>query len=82
MQTTTVELDHRASGAFEVFLFWHRDLEAVSLTIRDNRSGRRLELPVAHDRALQAFRHPFAHAASLGVDYVTNLAAAPSEAAA
>ncbi|MCW2596710.1 MAG: hypothetical protein JWP39_2598, partial [Jatrophihabitans sp.] len=35
MDTTIVELDYRRSGAFEVSLLWHRDLEAVSLTIRD-----------------------------------------------
>jgi hypothetical protein len=49
----------------------------VSLTIRDNRSGRSLELPVVHDRALQAFRHPFAYAASSGIDYAASLAASP-----
>jgi hypothetical protein len=73
MDTTIVELDHRESGPFEVTLFWHRDLEVVSLTIRDNRSARSLELPVVHDRALQAFKHPFAYAASAGVDYAAGL---------
>lgn len=82
MDTTIAELDHRESGPFEVSLLWHRDLEAVSLTIRDNRSGRSLELPVAHDRALQAFRHPFAFAASGGVDYAARLAIASSATAA
>jgi hypothetical protein len=68
MDTTIVELDSRISGAFEVALLWHRDLEAVSLTIRDSGSCRSLELPVAQDRALQAFKHPFAYAASIGVE--------------
>ncbi|MCW2657585.1 MAG: hypothetical protein JWR06_1778 [Jatrophihabitans sp.] len=77
MDTTIVELDYRRSGAFEVSLLWHRDLEAVSLNIRDSRSCRSLELPVAQDRALQAFRHPFAYAASIGIDYGANLAVAP-----
>jgi hypothetical protein len=76
MDTTIVELDHRKSGPFEVSLLWHRDLEAVSLTIRDNRSGGSLELPVVHERALQAFKHPFAYAASDGVDYAARLALA------
>ncbi|MGX7679371.1 hypothetical protein ACSMXN_10785 [Jatrophihabitans sp. DSM 45814] len=73
MDDTIVELDHRPSGSFEVSLLWHRDLEVVSLIIRD-RSGRSLEIPVVHDRALQAFKHPFAYAASIGVDYLTSLA--------
>ncbi len=76
MDTTRAELDHRTSDTVEVSLLWHRDLDAVSLTIRDRRSGKSLEIPVARDRALQAFRHPFAYAASIGVDYATNLAAA------
>jgi hypothetical protein len=37
MDTTIMELDHRSSGPFEVTLLWHRDLEAVTLTIRDSR---------------------------------------------
>jgi hypothetical protein len=71
--TTVAELDYRESGVFAVSLLWHRDLEAVSLTIRDRRSCRSLELPVAHDRALQAFKHPFAYAAAIGVDCGNNL---------
>jgi hypothetical protein len=76
MNTTIAELDHRKSGPFEVSLLWHRDIEAVSLTIHDNRSGRSLELPVVHDRALQAFKHPFAFAASGGVDLAAGLGVA------
>jgi hypothetical protein len=71
MDTVIVELDHRHSGAVDVFLLWQRDLKAVRLTIRDSRSGLSLELPVPHDRALQAFKHPFAYAASIGVDYAS-----------
>jgi hypothetical protein len=80
MQSTIMELDHRVSGAFALSLLWHRDLDDVTLTIRDNRSGRWLELPVERDLALKAFMHPFAHAASIGIDYVTDLAAATSAA--
>lgn len=76
MDNTILELDHRKSGPFEVTLLWHRDLETVSLTIRDIRSDRSLELPVVHERARQAFKHPFAYAASGGVDYAACLAVA------
>jgi hypothetical protein len=82
MDTAIVELDCRHSGAVDVSLLWHRDLGAVSLTIRDSQSGHSLELPVAHDRALQAFKHPFAYAASIGVDYATTLAVTPPPTAA
>jgi hypothetical protein len=77
MGTAVVELDYRRSGAYEVSLLWHRGREAVSLTIRDSRSGRALEFPVIHARARQAFQHPFAYAASIGVDYPAHLAATP-----
>ena len=60
----------------------HRDLEVVSLTIRDRRSCRSLELPVVNDRALQAFKHPFAYAASGGVDFAACLALPPPATAA
>lgn len=76
MDTTRAELSYRKSGRVEVSLLWHRDLDAVSVTIRDDLSGKSLEIPVARERALQAFKHPFAYAASIGVDYVTNLTAA------
>jgi hypothetical protein len=77
MDATILELDQRKSGAFEVSLLWHREIEVVSLRIRDNRSGRSLEVPVTHDRAMQAFKHPFAAAASGGVDVATDLALPP-----
>jgi hypothetical protein len=82
MDTTVVELDNRSSGPFEVSLLWHRDLEIASVTIRDRRSGRSLELPVVHDRALLAFKHPFAYAASRGIDDNAGLAAVPPATAA
>jgi hypothetical protein len=77
MDSTIVELDHRKGGPFEVSLLWHRDIEVVCLMIRDNRSGRSLELPVVHDQALQAFKHPFAYAASVGIDFTASLAPPP-----
>jgi hypothetical protein len=69
VDTAIVELDYRQGGGFEVALLWHRDIEAVSLTIRDSRSGQSLEVPVAHDQAMQAFNHPFAYAASISAHY-------------
>jgi hypothetical protein len=82
MDTAIVERDHRHSGAIDAFLLWQRDLDAVSLTIRDSRSGLSLELPVAHDRALQAFKSPFAYVASIGVDYASTSAVTPPATAA
>jgi hypothetical protein len=74
MDITIMELDYRKSGPFDVLLLWHRDIEVVSVTIRDNGSGRSLELVVLHELALEAFKHPFAYAASVGVDVAASLA--------
>jgi hypothetical protein len=41
-----------------------------------------LDLPVVHDRALLAFKHPFVYAASRGIDDNAGLAAVPPATAA
>jgi len=38
--------------------------DAVTVSADDTRDGRRFDLAVARDRALEAFRHPFAYAAA------------------
>lgn len=65
---TTVELDSRRSAYVEVTLLWQRDTDQLLVTVRDNRTGEVLEIPVAAgDQAMHAFRHPYAYAASIGV---------------
>ena len=65
----TVELDYRRGAEIEVSLLWHRDTGRLSVTVRDNSTGEMLRIPVAADKALHAFHHPYAYAA-LTVDVV------------
>jgi hypothetical protein len=57
------ELALRESDGITVQLLWEPDLDALTLTVEDGRAGIRFELPVARDRGLEAFYHPFAYAA-------------------
>lgn len=57
------ELAARESDGVRVVLLWHRDENAVSVSVEDARAGDRFQLHVAPDRALDAFYHPFAYAA-------------------
>jgi hypothetical protein len=73
----TVELDYRRGAEVEVSLLWHRHTNQLSVTVRDNGTGEVLEIPVAADRALHAFRHPYAYATSIGVGYASTAALTP-----
>jgi hypothetical protein len=57
------ELAARESGGLRVLLLWHPRSDEVSVSVDDTRTGECFELPVQRDRALDAFYHPFAHAA-------------------
>jgi hypothetical protein len=57
------ELASRESDGLTVVLCWHPREYAVTLAVSDSRNGERFELPVASDRALEAFYHPFGYAA-------------------
>ena len=59
----TRELAVRESDGIHVLLLWHPNEDALTVTVEDARIGDRFQLPVAPDRALEAFYHPFAYAA-------------------
>jgi hypothetical protein len=65
MSTTDTrrELAQRVSDGIEVQLLWSADDDSVSVAVGDHRDGVVFELPVAGDRAMHAFNHPFADAA-------------------
>jgi hypothetical protein len=65
MSTTDTrrELAHRVSDGIEVQLLWSAHDDSVSVAVCDHRDGVVFELPVARERALHAFNHPFAYAA-------------------
>ena len=68
METATVELDYRRGVEIEVSLLWRRHTDQIIVTVRDNRTGGLLEIPVAPEQAMHAFQHPYAYAASVGID--------------
>jgi hypothetical protein len=55
------ELAARVNDGIHVLLLWHPADDAVTVSVADDRTGERFELPVAPDRALDAFYHPFAY---------------------
>jgi hypothetical protein len=59
----TRELAARVSDGLVVLLLWHPDDNALTVSVEDSRLGDRFHLAVAHDRALDAFYHPYAYAA-------------------
>jgi hypothetical protein len=60
---TRRELAHRVADGIEVQLLWSTSDDTVSVAVCDHRDGVVFELPVARERALHAFNHPFAYAA-------------------
>jgi hypothetical protein len=61
--TDTRELAARESDGIHVLLLWHPRANALTVSVEDARLGDCFQLSVAPDRALDAFYHPFAHAA-------------------
>jgi len=61
--TARRELAHRVADGIEVQLLWSAADDRVSVAVCDHRDGVVFELPVAPDRAMHAFNHPFAYAA-------------------
>lgn len=55
------ELAHRSAGGLEITLYWDAEDDSTSLEIFDATTETTLHFAVARERALDAFRHPFAH---------------------
>ena len=56
------ELDHRLSGRLDIRLLWDAHENSTSIEIRHRAlGGEPLRFDVPPARALEAFRHPFAH---------------------
>jgi hypothetical protein len=59
----TRELAYRVNDGIRVYLLWHPADDSVSVSVDDEKTGERFQLPVPGDQALFAFNHPFAYAA-------------------
>jgi hypothetical protein len=55
------ELAHRASGGIEVTLYWSPDDGGTSVEVRHAATEEMIAFPIAPDRALDAYYHPFAN---------------------
>jgi hypothetical protein len=60
----TRELAYRAADGVEVSLLWPVGEHRVLVHVKDQTSDRSFELSVDADKALDAFHHPYAYAAS------------------
>jgi hypothetical protein len=62
------ELAYRVSGGIEITLYWSADDDSTSVEIFHAATEQTLHFTVAHERALDAFYHPFAHLAARSDD--------------
>ena len=68
-------LAHRSTDGIEVSLFWSKPSNRVTIELVDGRIDEHLEFEVAHEKALDAFRHPSAYAPTQALDLVETKAA-------
>ena len=57
------ELDRRTSDGIDVRLLWNQNDDQVIVAVADARTGDDFEIEVARHEAMDAFHHPYVHAA-------------------
>ena len=62
------ELDRRHSDGIDVRLLWNQTADQIVVSVFDFKTGDAFEIQVEAGEALDAFRHPYAHAAFRGID--------------
>jgi hypothetical protein len=66
------ELASRGTNGITVRLLWSRSTNVVTVAVVDDANDDHFELILdEHDRALDVFHHPFAHAAARGIEFRT-----------
>jgi hypothetical protein len=66
------ELASRETNGITVRLLWSRSTNLATVTVDDGANDDYFELILGeHDRALDVFHHPFAHAAARGIEFRT-----------
>jgi hypothetical protein len=64
------ELASRETNGITVRLLWSRSTNLLTVTVDDVSNDEHFELVLdEHDRALDVFHHPFAHAAARGIEF-------------
>jgi len=62
------ELDSRRNDGIEVRLLWNQTTDQAVVAVVDARTGDAFDIDVARQEARDAFNHPYAYAASRGVN--------------
>ena len=68
--TRTRELDFRSNDGLEVALLWEPAANRLKVSVRDTKGGDDFELDVTPSEAIDAFHHPYAYAASRGIQFL------------
>jgi hypothetical protein len=69
-ETWQTELASRESSGITVRLLWVRSMNRVTVAVADAANDDFFELAVdRHERALDVFHHPYAHAAARGLEF-------------
>ncbi|HEX6701974.1 MAG TPA: hypothetical protein VF101_14705 [Gaiellaceae bacterium] len=64
------ELAWRETNGITVKLLWSRATNLVTIAVDDAENDDHFELALdEHDRALDVFHHPYAHAAARGIEF-------------
>jgi hypothetical protein len=71
-RTDLKELAHRSGDGLEVTLWWRREDNSLLVAVDDARSGDLFQLDVDHHDAMDAFHHPYAHAAHRGIAFAAS----------
>jgi hypothetical protein len=66
----TRELDYRVNDGLEVRLLWHQETDRISVKVHDAKTGDDFDFEVDASDAMDAFHHPYAYAASRGLEFV------------
>ena len=61
MKSQPVELDFRSNGQMDVTLLWDRGDDTIVVQVLDWATSQLFTVRPPRDRALDAFRHPFAY---------------------
>ena len=64
-----IELAVRESAGLQVSLLWTKEVDTLTVAVRDAGCGDAFELVVEDGDALDVFYHPYAHAALRGLSY-------------
>ena len=61
------ELARRVDCAVEVTLYWHERSGSIAVSVFERNSSSYVQFAAEPERAMHAFYHPYAYAASMGV---------------